>query len=166
MCILVMVIIVDNDEKVIKKIFEKYGNPDNKKTKQIAIVAMIIAVLSSMMTLGMGIMYLNSMNDVDDAMAQVVDFQNNHVNISVSNGERIESLESEVFKAELPPIWVNHDVLEKYDLKYLIIEENATGEMIVYNQFSVEDRTAEWEKLNKFNVTEYDNETMIIERVD
>lgn len=156
---------MENDEKVIKRLFEKYGNPDNKRTKQIAVIAIGLAIISSCMTVAFGFMLYNLSGDMDDNLFYVVDFQNEHVSVTVADGERIGRLEDEVFKAELPPVMINHDVLEKYDLRYLIIEENSTGELIVYNQFSVDDKVGEWDKLNKFHVTENENGTLIIEKI-
>ena len=155
----------DKQKESMKALMREVGIEDNKEAVKVAKIGVGIGLIGLIFGLAAIAMVLPTnglVGEVTDTVVLMGDVQNNHVNLTMQDSQRIDKLEEEVFEKEEALIKITNDTIEYYDLEYLVVRENTGGNVMVFGDFNANGSRAEWNSSVMISVLEDTNETITI----
>ena len=119
-------------------------------------------LIFGLVAIGMVLQTNGLVGEVTDTIVFMGDVQSNHVNLTMQDSQKIERLEEEVFKKEEPMAKITNDTIEYYDLEYLVVRENMSGNVMVFGDFNADGSHVEWDSSVMYSVLEDTNESITI----
>lgn len=155
----------DKQKESMRKLMKEVGIEENKEAIKIAKIGVGVSAIGLIFGLVAIVMVLQTnglVGEVTDTVVFMENVQSNHVNLTLQDNQKIERLEEEVFKKEEPLVKLTEDTFEYYDMEYLVVRENMSGNVMVLNDFSADGSHVEWDSSVIYSVLEETNESITI----
>ncbi|MGM0770729.1 MAG: hypothetical protein ACQESU_03880 [Halobacteriota archaeon] len=155
----------DKQKESMRTLMREVGVEDNKEAVKFAKIGVIISLIGLVFGLIAIVMVLQTNGIVEEVKDNVIFMENvqkNHVNLTIQDNQRIGELEEEVFEKEKPLIKITNDTVEYYNLEYLIVRENMSGNLMVFEDFSADGSHIEWDSSTIYSVLEDTNDSITI----
>lgn len=155
----------DKQREGMRKLMKEVGIEENKEAIKIAKIGVgvgVIGLIFGLAAIGMVLQTNGLVEEVTDTIVFMGDVQSNHANLTMQDNQRIERLEEEVFAKEEPLVKITEDTIEYYDMEYLVVRENMSGNVMVLGDFSANGSHIEWDSSVIYSVLEETNDSITI----
>ncbi|SES63052.1 hypothetical protein SAMN04488587_0180 [Methanococcoides vulcani] len=155
----------DKQKEGMRVLMREVGVEDNEEAVKIAKIGVgigLVGLIFGLAAIGMVLQSNGLVEEVVDTIVLMGDVQNNHVNLTMQDNQRIDRLEEEVFEKEESLIKITNDTIEYYDLEYLVVRENMSGNVMIFGDFNADGSHVEWDSSVMYSVLEDTNESITI----